>query len=509
MDLHGALLIAGATSDAGKSTVTAGLCRLLARNGVRVAPFKAQNMSNNSVATVEPDGTSGEIGRAQATQALACGLAPSVRYNPVLLKPGSDRRSQLVLHGRAVGDVGAKDYVTRRRWLLDEVTATLTALREDFDVVLCEGAGSPAEINLRATDIANMGLAQAADLPVLVVGDIDRGGVLAHLAGTVAVLSPADQARIYGFLINRFRGDPSILEPGLDQLAEITKRPTLGVLPHLPDLWLDAEDSLAALGTDLVGPGSRRADALQVAAIALPRVSNTTDVEALACEPAVTVRWTTRPADVAAADLVVLPGTKATVSDLAWLRERGLAAALAARAAAGRPVVGICGGYQMLGRSITDPTGVEAAPGSRVEGLGLLDLDIEFGARKCVRTVAGTGLGVPATGYEIHHGAVVRTGEAPLLDGPDGPEGALHGAVLGTHWHGLFGADEFRRAYLRRTFPGTDLGPESSYDGARSAQLDRLADAIEEHCDVDAIVAPLQRSGVFSAILPPLRIVSD
>lgn len=507
--MRGALLIAGATSDAGKSTVTAGLCRLLARRGVRVAPFKAQNMSNNSVATVEADGTSGEIGRAQATQALACGLAPSTRFNPVLLKPGSDRRSQLVLHGRAVGEVGARDYVTRRQWLLDEVTATLAELREDFDVVLCEGAGSPAEINLRATDIANMGLAQAAGLPTLVVGDIDRGGVLAHLAGTVAVMPPEDQRKVYGFLVNRFRGDVTLLEPGLQQLEELTGRPTLGVLPHLSDLWLDAEDSLAALGTDLVGRGSDRDDAIRVAAIALPRVSNTTDVEALACEPGLTVRWTTRPADVAAADLVVLPGTKSTVGDLAWLRERGLADALARRAADGGAIVGVCGGYQMLGRTVSDPAGVEAAAGVRVEGLGILDLDVEFGADKCVRNVAGTGLGVPATGYEIHHGVVVRTAESPALHGPDGPEGALRGGVLGTHWHGLFGSDAFRRAYLERTFPGRDLGPRVGYHDARLAQLDAVADAIEEHCDVEAILRPLHSGASFSAILPTIRIIND
>ena len=507
--MRGALLLAGATSDAGKSTVTAGLCRLLARRGVRVAPFKAQNMSNNSVATVEADGTSGEIGRAQATQALACGLAPSTRFNPVLLKPGSDRRSQLVLHGRPVGDVGARDYVTRRQWLLGEVTTTLRGLRDEFDVVLCEGAGSPAEINLRATDIANMGLARAANLPTLIVGDIDRGGVLAHLAGTVAVMPSEDQRLVYGFLINRFRGDVSLLEPGLDQLAELTRRPTFGVLPYLTDLWLDAEDSLAALGADLVGRGSAYPDPIRVAAIALPRVSNTTDVEALACEPGLTVRWTTRPADVADADLVVLPGSKSTVGDLTWLRERGLADALVRRAAAGGPIVGICGGYQMLGRSIADPNGVEAAPGTRVDGLGILDLDIEFARTKCVRNVAGTGLGEAATGYEIHHGTVIRNAEGPALHGPDGPEGALTPSVLGTHWHGLFGSDAFRRAYLARTFPGRDLGAGTSYDGARLAQLDAIADAIEEHCDIDAILSPLHSPVAFSAILPTIRIISD
>ncbi|BDH56916.1 cobyric acid synthase [Tsukamurella sp. PLM1] len=435
-------------------------------------------------------------------------LAPSTRFNPVLLKPGTDRRSHLILHGRPVGDVGARDYVTRRQWLLDEVTATLAGLRTEFDVVLCEGAGSPAEINLRATDIANMGLARAAGLPTLIVGDIDRG-VLAHLAGTVAVMPPEDQRLVYGFLVNRFRGDRSILEPGLAQLEQIARRPTLGVLPHLADLWLDAEDSLAALGTDLVGRGATRPEPIRVAAIALPRVSNTTDVEALACEPGLTVRWTTRAADVAAADLVVLPGTRSTVDDLAWLRERGLADVLDRRARAGGPIVGICGGYQMLGRSIADPHGVEAAAGTRVDGLGILDVDVAFGRDKCVRNVAGTALDVAVTGYEIHHGIVDRNAESPALQGPDGPEGAARGSVLGTHWHGMFGADGFRRAYLTRTFPGRDLGAPVSYDGARLAQLDAVADALEEHCDVDAILKPLLSPIAFSAILPTIRIISD
>jgi adenosylcobyric acid synthase len=493
--------------------VTAGLARLLSREGVSVAPFKAQNMSNNSVATVESDGTSGEIGRAQATQALACGLAPSVRFNPVLLKPGSDRRSQLVLHGHPVGDVGARDYFTRRRWLLDEVTTVLARLREEFDVVLCEGAGSPAEINLRATDITNMGLARAASLPTVVVGDIDRGGVLAHLAGTVAVLEPEDQALLRGFLINRFRGDRALLEPGLAQLESITGRPTLGVLPHLPGLWLDAEDSLAALGSPVIGPGATRSPALRVAAVPLPRVSNTTDLEALACEPTVTVRWTTRPADIAAADLVVLPGSKSTVADLAWLRETGLAEAIMVRAGAGRPVLGICGGYQMLAERISDPHGVEASPGTVVPGLGLLNLRVEFGRDKCVRNVTGTGLGAPAAGYEIHHGTVVDNGDRALLTGSTGREGSDAGTVVGTHWHGLLGADEFRRALLWRWFPGHDLGPPVSYHRSRLDQLDLVADALAAHCDMPALRRLIEAGATdparFSAMLPTLRIGRD
>ncbi|MBJ7349882.1 MAG: cobyric acid synthase, partial [Rhodococcus sp.] len=291
--MKGALLVAGTTSDAGKSVLVAGLCRMLARRGVRVAPFKAQNMSNNSVVTLD----GGEIGRAQAMQAAACGLEPSVRFNPVLLKPGSDRTSQLVVRGRAVAQVSASNYIEHRQALRHVVADELFSLRAEFDVVICEGAGSPAEINLRATDLANMGLARAASLPVIVVGDIDRGGVLAHLFGTVAVLSPEDQALVAGFVINKFRGDPALLAPGLDQLRALTGRPTYGVVPFADGLWMDAEDSLGTVPDAPVGRprpplGSQW---LRVAAVRLPRISNTTDVEALACEPGVSVHWVTEP----------------------------------------------------------------------------------------------------------------------------------------------------------------------------------------------------------------------
>ena len=344
--MSGALLVAGTTSDAGKSMVVAGLCRLLARKGIRVAPFKAQNMSNNSAVTVEV----GEIGRAQAMQARAAGLEPSVRFNPVLLKPGSDRTSQLVLRGQVVDTVSAKDYFTHRDRLAAVVADELHSLRNEFDAVICEGAGSPAEINLRATDLANMGLARAATLPVILVGDIDRGGLLAHLYGTVAVLEPDDQRLISGFVVNKFRGDPALLAPGLDQLERLTGRPTYGVIPYTDGLWLDTEDSVSVLAHRVVGEPQppRGEDWLRVAAIRLPRISNSTDVEALACEPGVLVRWVTDPADLADADVVVIPGSKATVLDLSWLRERGLADGIAAHARQGRPVLGICGGFQML-----------------------------------------------------------------------------------------------------------------------------------------------------------------
>jgi len=461
---------------------------MLARQGVSVAPFKAQNMSNNSVVTLD----GGEIGRAQALQAQACGLEPSVRFNPVLLKPGSDRRSQLVVRGKAVGTVGARDYIEHRTELRAVVAAELASLRSEFDMVICEGAGSPAEINLRATDLANMGLAQAASLPVIVVGDIDRGGVLAHLYGTLAVLDPADQALIKGFVINKFRGDVSLLEPGLERLRELTGRPTFGVIPYSDELWIDAEDSLGTVGDAAVGRPGRPvgSDWLTVAAIRLPRVSNSTDVEALACEPGVAVRWVTEPSRLLDVDLVVVPGSKSTVTDLDWLRRSGIADAIGKRAAAGKPVLGICGGYQMLGRCIVDD--VESAAG-RVDGLGLLDLEIRFESEKVLAQVAGFADDIPVRGYEIHHGRVVRSGDGPLLQTVDGgDEGSVAGSVFGTHWHGLLESDEFRRRFLTRVAElsgrsGFVVAPATSVASVRTAQLDLLADLVEQNLDVAAI----------------------
>ncbi|GEL26207.1 cobyric acid synthase [Pseudonocardia sulfidoxydans NBRC 16205] len=486
--LHGALLVAGTTSDAGKSAVVAGLCRWLHRRGVSVAPFKAQNMSNNSVVT--PDG--GEIGRAQAMQAHACGLAPSVYFNPVLLKPGSDRTSQVVVRGRADGHVTAMSYRTRTAALRDVVAESLAGLRARYDVVICEGAGSPAEINLRATDITNMGLAQAADLPVVVVGDIDRGGVLAHLFGTVAVLDPGDQARIAGFVVNKFRGDPALLAPGLEQLRALTGRPTFGVLPWSDRLWLDAEDSLAAVADRVLGrPAPPHGSAwLRVAVVRLPRISNATDAEALACEPGVAVRYVTEPSRLLDADVVVLPGSKATVSDLEWLRRTGLADAVCAHAAAGKPVLGICGGYQMLGRRIADPDGVEVEGGAAVDGLGLLDLEVRFDAAKHLADPVGSALGFPVRGYEIHHGRVVSSGDPVLLDDPG--EGSDAGTVLGTHWHGLLENDGFRRALLTRLAAqagrdGFVVAPDTDFAAERTTQLDVLGDLVADHLDTAAL----------------------
>jgi adenosylcobyric acid synthase len=475
--MSGALLVAGTTSDAGKSMVVAGLCRLLARKGIRVAPFKAQNMSNNSAVTTD----GGEIGRAQAMQARAAGLAPSVRFNPILLKPGSDRTSQLVLRGQVVDTVSAEDYFTHRDRLTAVVADELRALRSEFDAVICEGAGSPAEINLRATDLANMGLARAADLPVIVVGDIDRGGLLAHLYGTVAVLEPDDQRLISGFVVNKFRGDPALLAPGLEQLAELTGRPTYGVIPYTDGLWLDTEDSVSVLAHRVVGDPQppRGADWLRVAAIRLPRISNSTDIEALACEPGALVRWVTDPADLVDVDVVVIPGSKATVSDLAWLRERGLASGVAAHAATDKPVLGICGGFQMLCKRIDDP--VESKAGV-VEGLGLLDADIAFVPDKTLRHH-----GSPLYGYEIHHGQLERHTEDDWLG-----VGIRSGHVYGTHWHGLLDNDAVRRQWLTEVGrSGFVVADDVDVATRRDGQLDLMADLLTAHTDVDAILALL------------------
>jgi adenosylcobyric acid synthase len=479
--VKGALLVAGTTSDAGKSVLTAGLCRWLHRRGVSVAPFKAQNMSNNSAVT--PDGA--EIGRAQAMQAAAAGLEPEAVMNPVLLKPGTDRSSQVVLLGEPVAEVTALSYRQLKPRLMATVLESLADLRSRYDVVVCEGAGSPAEINLRADDIANLGLARAADLPVIVVGDIDRGGVLASMFGTLAVLDPADQALIAGFVVNKFRGDPALLAPGLDQLRALTGRPTFGVLPWQPGLWLDAEDSLTL---DAAGPipgaaGEPGGAVLRVAVVRFPRISNLTDLDALAAEPGVLVRFVTGPDEIGDADLVVLPGTRATVADLGWLRERGLAEAVTARVAAGRPVLGVCGGYQMLARTITDE--VESRAGV-VAGLGLLPADVVFETAKTVGRTAGEEYGHPVRGYEIHHGRVTADpGAAPFLDG------CRSGPVWGTTWHGALESDGFRRAFLAEVAAATgrDFRPvgDVSFAAVREARLDLLGDLIADHLDALAL----------------------
>ncbi len=476
--MEGALLVAGTSSDAGKSVLAAGLCRWLARQGVRVAPFKAQNMALNSFVTA--DGA--EIGRAQAVQAAAAGIEAEAAMNPVLLKPGSETRSQVVLLGQPVAEAGAMDYQRLKPMLAEAVATSLADLRRRFDVVICEGAGSPAEINLRDRDIANMGLARAAGLPVIVVGDIDRGGLLAAMFGTLAVLAPADQRHIAAFVVNKFRGDPRLLAPGLDMLKSMTGRPTLGVLPWRHDLWLDAEDSLDLDSRPRSALPPHGAASLRIAVVRLPRMSNVTDVDPLAAEPGVIVDLATTPAQLDGADLVILPGTRATVSDLGWLRDSGLATAVAERAARGGCVLGICGGYQMLARQITDT--VESRAGT-VAGLGLLPAVVRFTTAKTLTRPSGTALGETVTGYEIHHGTVTPEGGIPFLDGCES------GSVRGTTWHGIFDNDGFRRAFLRdlAARAGRDFtpAPDVSFAAVRERRFETLADMIGEHLDTAAL----------------------
>ncbi|HLK75021.1 MAG TPA: cobyric acid synthase [Streptosporangiaceae bacterium] len=432
--MRGALLVAGTGSDAGKSALVAGLCRWLTRQGVAVAPFKAQNMSLNSFVTA--DGA--EIGRAQAMQAAAAGIEPTADMNPILLKPGSDRRSQVVVLGHPEAEADALGYRAHAPRLRQVALASLDRLRARYDVVICEGAGSPAEINLRDTDVANMALARAAGLPVVVVGDIDRGGVFAGLFGTLALLSPEDQALVAGFVINKFRGAPELLASGLKMISERTGRPVYGVLPWRNGLDLDAEDSLSLATPSPVTPS-----------LAAPS-----------------------------------PGSRATVADLAWLRERGLAGAITGRARAGRPVLGICGGYQMLAEVIDDP--VESRQGL-VDGLGLLPVRVVFGPAKRLGRPAGRALGAPVAGYEIHHGIAEITDPAaePFLDG------CRRGAVWGTSWHGVLENDEFRRVFLAEVAAqaGRDFKPAPGTDFAalRQARLDVLGDLVADHLDTAAL----------------------
>ena len=461
-----------------------------------VAPFKAQNMSLNSFVTREGE----EIGRAQASQAHAARVEPDVRMNPVLLKPGTDSRSQVIVLGRPVGEMEARAYWDEKASLLDVVVEAYHDLRARFDVVICEGAGSPAEINLRAQDIVNLGFARAVGAPVIVISDIDRGGMFASLVGTLALLDEEDQQHVQGFVVNRFRGDRALLDPGLQMLGTVTGRPTLGVLPFARDLWVDAEDRPdPSAYRDRGAPGGE--DGLRVVVVALPRASNLTDLDPLVAEPGVTVRFAARPQELDDADLVVLPGTRATVSDLEWLRSRQIDSALQKRASAGRPILGICGGYQMLGVSIDDR--VESGRGT-VAGLGLLPVETTFGAEKVLarpsRTLAD---GTTVEGYEIHHGIVQRSGgEAFFAD-----EGCRVGSVAGTSWHGLFENDAFRRQFLTET--GLLAGrafvslSDSRFADVREARFNVLADMVARHIDTGAVMRIIEGH---SAKYAPLRI---
>lgn len=476
-----ALMVQGCTSDAGKSTLVAALCRILKRRGVRVAPFKPQNMALNSAVTAD----GGEIGRAQALQALAAGLAPRIDFNPVLLKPIAERQAQVIVHGRPVANLSARDYQAYKQTAMAAVLESWTRLGAEFECILVEGAGSPAEVNLRARDIANMGFAEAADVPVILVGDIDRGGVLAHLSGTLDLLSASERARTKGLVINRFRGDIKLLEPGLEWLAAHTGKPVLGVLPYLHGLFLDAEDAVAR-HSETAGLA-----ALSVVAPVYPRLSNHNDLDPLRLHPGVDFRWV-GPGELSPpADLVVLPGSKATTADLAWLRAQGWRSYLERHLRYGGKLIGICGGFQMLGRALHDPAGLEGAPAS-VEGLGWLDMDTTLQAEKRLANVAGTLTlpGAPAmTGYEIHmgvaRGPALAAPAVRLADGTAGgrPDGALSadGQILGTYCHGLFDHPAAQRA-LFAWAGARNLAPVD-FAARREADLDRLADATEAALD--------------------------
>ena len=486
--MRGAVMVAGTSSDAGKSVLVAGLCRWLHRQGVRVAPFKAQNMSLNSFVTL--DGA--EIGRAQAMQATAAGIEPTADMNPVLLKPGSDRRSQVVVLGHPEAEADAVGYREHAPRLRQVALDAYNRLRGNYDVVVVEGAGSPAEINLRATDVANMGLARAADLPVIVVGDIDRGGVFAAMYGTLALLDAQDQALVSGFVINKFRGAPELLTSGITMLTQLTGRPVIGVLPWREGLGIDAEDSLALDGYATHSTLGQRGF-LKIAVVRLPRISNFTDVDALAAEPGVLVRFIDTPLELNDADLVILPGSRATVADLAWLRGRGLADAISQR---DKPVLGVCAGYQMLATEIEDP--VESGAG-RTKGLGLLPVRTRFEHDKTLTRPAGTA-------YEIRHG---------VTEGDDSfPGGCRRGIFRGTSWHGIMEDDEFRRAFLTEVAAesGRDFtpAPDTEFAKIRENRLDLLGDLVAEHLDtiavstliecgaprgLPAVMASLQRDG--------------
>jgi adenosylcobyric acid synthase len=518
-----ALMVLGTASHVGKSILTAGLGRIFADVGYRVAPFKAQNMSLNSAAT--PDG--GEIGRAQALQAEACRAIPRVEMNPILLKSATDTGAQVILLGKIWGQVTAWDYHTRRvEQLFPEVLDAYKRLAKDHDLILLEGAGSPAEINLREHDIVNMRMAHAADAACLLVGDIDRGGVFASLFGTLELLESEDRARIRGFVINKFRGDEALLRPGVTAMEHRLHLPCVGIVPHLPDLGLDEEDGVAledrasaARRWKNLEPGPARP--IRIGVIALPHMANFTDFDALALEPSVSLAFLEHPEEMAAADLLLLPGSKQTLDDLEWLDRRGFARKLRRLCDAGISLIGICGGFQMLGSSIEDPHGIEnQGESSSRKGLGFLPVRTVLHTEKTVRRVQGClrseflGLNRPCPeirfeGYEIHVGKTFyEPGSRPLAEivrqGIPGSvtDGAVSasGRVLGTYVHGFFDNDDFRHSLLAALRSAVDLAPAEIWANVateREARIDRLADHLRKSLHMNLIrswiVAPSKR----------------
>jgi adenosylcobyric acid synthase len=477
-------MIQGCTSDAGKSLLVTALCRVLKRRGVGTSPFKPQNMALNSAVTVD----GGEIGRAQAVQAQACGLPPHTDMNPVLLKPNTDIGAQVIIHGRAVGTMGARAYHDYKRVAQRAVLDSYARLQALYRAIIVEGAGSPAEINLRENDIANMGFAEAVDCPVILVADIDRGGVFAHIVGTLAVLSEPERARIGGFVINKFRGDFTLLQPGIDWLERETGKPVLGVLPYLQGLHLEAEDALpVARESDQVGDG------LRVVVPALPRISNHTDFDPLRLHPQVNFRFIGPGEAIRPADLIVLPGSKSVCADLDWLRAEGWDLAILRHLRYGGRLIGLCGGFQMLGRTIHDPSGIESRTGSHA-GLALLDVETTLECEKQLRNVRGTLMleNAPVRGYEIHAGVTIGPALArPAVRLATHDDGALSedSRILGTYVHGLFESRLACDALLR--WAGLAAPDTPDYDRLREDGIERLADAVETHIDMSAVLGLL------------------
>lgn len=493
------IMVVGTMSSAGKSVVTAGLCRMFHQDGYRVAPFKSQNMALNSYIT--KDGL--EMGRAQVMQAEAAGIAPDIRMNPILLKPTSEAGSQVIVNGKVYDNLRAKEYYQRKQELIPEIRTAYESLAEEYDIVVLEGAGSPAEINLRDVDIVNMGMAAISDSPVIVVGDIDRGGVFASLYGTIALLRPEERCRIQGIIINKFRGDISILESGLTMLEELTGVPVLGVLPYLP-LHLEEEDSLAEQLSVQTTDGT----GLDIAVIRLPRIANFTDFAALSGIDGVSVRYVTRRAELGTPDLLILPGTKNTLSDLRWLRESGLEAAILKLHEKGCLLFGICGGFQMLGKQVSDPDQTEG--GGSLRGMGLLDMETIFQPQKHQQQVQGTiaepsGVFAPLagsaiTGYEIHMGRSIAGSHAiPFTRRADGTLNGYcneAGTVYGTYLHGFFDTAETTAALLqllrKQTGRAEELSPVRDFQQEKERQYNQLADAIREHLDTKKIYQILE-----------------
>lgn len=480
------LMIQGTTSDAGKSVLTAGICRVLARKGVKVAPFKPQNMALNSAVTEN----GGEIGRAQAVQAQACYLTPHTDFNPVLLKPNTDTGAQVIIHGKVVNDMNAVDYHHYKTTAMTAVLASHQRLSEQYQAIIVEGAGSPAEINLRDKDIANMGFAEAVDCPVIIIADIDRGGVFAHLVGTLELLSPSEQRRVIGFVINRFRGDMALLQPGIDWLEKYTGKPVLGTLPYLKNFHLEAEDAINSSQADL------SKQPLHIVVPVLSRISNHTDFDALRLHPQVNLQFIGQGKKIPPCDLIIIPGSKSTRQDLQYLKNNNWDKAIEKHLRYGGKLLGICGGFQMLGQSINDLQGVEGQAG-KSKGLAWLDFVTELKPEKQLHQVTAklASNQQAITGYEIHTG--ISTGAA--LDKPfalleQRTDGAIspEGNIIGTYLHGLFDHSEAREYLLQ--WAGLASVEAFDYQALQEQEIDRLADSIEQYIDMAVITQHLRLS---------------